>query len=212
MSVKSRSSGKHSVEVWGKLVLSRSDRRRLRDFLVTAMGFSRRTVIDTPHLTVYHARRPMPGLEPTSEVARVVVPAAETRFMVLAPGGENPRPHLDPSRCSVGIRVRRQCEALHQILQYRERLIAFETQRVLGSRVPSTRRRSAFGARHFQPHMALLTEGSSIDRDLTRIGIPFREQMGDLTFDKFVIKVVSRNIVKETEASKPRPGAAEQPH
>lgn len=97
----------------------------------------------------------------------------------------------------VGIRVHKQSDALTEVLRFRDRLLQCETPRVLGRRAPSTRKTGAFGARNFQPHMALLTEGNGVNWDLTQIGIPFRESIGDLTFDRFVIKVVTRRVEGE---------------
>ena len=70
-------------------------------------------------------------------------------------------------------------------------------------RRPSTRKRNAFGARHFQPHMTILRAGSGIDRNLKRIGDPFREALGDLLFDRFVIDVARRGsgILADTPAA-----------
>lgn len=122
----------------------------------------------------------------------MVLAASETRFMVMAPGGENPRPELDPGKSKVGIRIHRQSSALPSILGYRDRLLSHETERVLGRRSPSTHRTNAFGARHFQPHMAILRAGSGVDRDLKVIGAPFREALNNLTFDRFAVEVVTR--------------------
>lgn len=74
-------------------------------------------------------------------------------------------------------------------MQYRNRLLEYETPDVLGSRKASDHRRNAFGARHFQPHMTLLMAGSGVCRDLKEIGEPFRQVMGMLRFDRFEIKI-----------------------
>ena len=182
----------HTTEVWAQLLLSESDRSRIQDFLVSAVGVKPSRVVRNMHLTVYYARRPIPGVVSTVEPAGVLVPAQETRFMVMAPGGENPRPELEPGKRKVGIRIRRGTSAFALILGFRARLLEFETKAVLGKRPPSTQRRNAFGARYFQPHMALLRAGSGIDGDLTKIGKAFREVLGTLTFDTFVIDVVTR--------------------
>jgi hypothetical protein len=182
----------HTIEVWAQLLLCDQDCARIRDFFVSEFGLKRSSVVRRMHITVYHARRPMPGVTSVSETTRVVLPATETRFMVLAPGGENPRPELDPVNQMVGIRIRKQSAVLPVILEFRDRLLQHETERVLGSRAPSNRKRNAFGARHYQPHMAVLRAGSRIDRNLIRVGIPFREALGDLTFDRFAIDVVRR--------------------
>jgi hypothetical protein len=146
------------------------------------------------HLTVYYSRRQMPGVAPFSERVAVRVPASETRFMVMAPGGENPRPDLQPAARKVGIRVRRNTHAMAAILSFRSRLLAGETSAVLGTRKPSDHRRNAFGSKHFQPHMTFLLPGNGIDRDLTKIGNAFRNAFNTLTFDRFIVDVVTPSL------------------
>lgn len=180
----------HKTEVWAQLFLSESDRIRIHDFFVSEFGIKHRCIVRNMHITVYHARRPMPGVSSISEPVEVVLAATETRFMVMAPGGENPRATLNPARRKVGIRVHRQSTALPSILAFRERLLRHETWRVLGRRAPSTLRTNAFGARHYQPHMAILRAGSGIPRDLRSLGVPFRQKLGELRFDRFKIEVV----------------------
>jgi hypothetical protein len=180
------------TEVWAKLILCDEDRDRIRSFLISRCDFKSRSIVKRMHITVYHARRQMPGVRPSSEPTRVTVPTSETRLMVFAPGGENPRPELDPARLKVGIRVQKKNIARSAILTLRERLLRHENRSVLGKRHPSTLSRSAFGARHFQPHMAILRAGSGVDRDLTKLGIQFRESIDVLHFDRFEIDVVSK--------------------
>jgi len=182
------------TEVWAQLLLSANDRHHVQEFLTAECGIKRHRIISNMHLTVYYARRSMPGVVSTLEPARVVIPASETRFMVMAPGGENPRPDIDPSKRKVGIRVHRQSSAMPAIIGYRQRLIAHEDAAVLGARRPSDQRRNAFGARQFQPHVSLLRPGSRVDRDLTKIGKLFRREIGELVFDRFVIDVATRPI------------------
>ena len=182
----------HTTEVWAQLFLSKEDCSRIHDFFVSEFDIKPRSIVRNMHITVYHARRPIPGVISMSEPTRVILAASETRFMVMAPGGENPRPELDPSKRKIGIRIHKQSNALPSILKYRDRLLSHETEQVLGRRSPSTYRRNAFGARHFQPHMAVLRAGSGVDRDLRLIGVPFREALGNLTFDRFAIEVVIR--------------------
>jgi hypothetical protein len=192
----------HKTEIWAQFVLSQEDCFRIRDFFILEMGIKQRFVVSNMHITVYHARRPMIGLTSSCESIKVILPASETRFMVMAPGGENPREELDPGSRKVGIRVHKQSAALPLILRYRNRLLEYETSEVLGKRSPSTHRRNAFGARYFQPHMTLLRAGSSIDRDLTTVGTLFRKALGNLTFDKFSIDVVNRTAIKENSSVK----------
>jgi hypothetical protein len=81
-----------TIEVWAQLWLCEEDTIRIKN-LPSSQGIVRRSsVMNRLHITVYHARRAMPGLADCSEAISITMPTAETRFMVLAPGGENPRP------------------------------------------------------------------------------------------------------------------------
>jgi hypothetical protein len=180
------------TEVWAQLVLSAKDSHRIREFLMRQCGIKSHRIVESMHLTVYYARRPMPGVISIAEPAHVVVSASDTRFMVMAPGGENPRPALEPAKRKVGLRVQRQSSAMPEIMAYRQRLFSHESIAVLGRRRPSNHRRNAFGARHFQAHVSLLKPGSGIDRDLTKLGSPFRDYIGDLVFDKLIVDVVAQ--------------------
>jgi hypothetical protein len=113
----------------------------------------------------------------------LILPATDTRFMVMIPGGESPRPEIDPGMKKVGIRIHRASSVLDEIINLRNDLSKYETREVLGDRSSSSRKKSAFGPRHFQPHIALLKPGSGINSDLTLVGKIFREQIGDLTFE-----------------------------
>ena len=181
------------TEVWAQLWVNSSDCSRLRDLLVTEKLVKPSSIIPKMHLTVYHCRRPMPGLAPLTEEAHVVVPTAETRFMVLAPGGENPRPELEPHRCKVGIRIKKTSTSRVEIQEYRKRLLAHESPNVLGGRPPSTMTNSAFGARNFQPHIALVRSGSRLERDLTKIGAVLRANIDHLILDRFTIDIVRKD-------------------
>ena len=184
----------HTTEVWAQLCISRRDSDRIRAFFLNVIGVREDFITRGPHITVYHARRPLPGLTPCVEPATIALYADDTRFMVLAPGGENPRPELDPARRKVGVRVKRGTMTRTQIDAYRDRLLQFETRAVLGTRRPSTAKSNAFGARHFQPHVTLLQAGSGIDRDLTKIGQAFRSHFGSFRVDRFQVKI--RDVVR----------------
>jgi hypothetical protein len=207
---------KHSEEVWAQLILSKADSKRIREFLKSEFCVRPENFIPRMHLTVYHARRPMESVKNIQERVHIEVSALDTRFMVLAPGGENPRPGLDPCDHKVGIRIQRKSEAYHEILKFRQRLIVHETRNVLGRRRPSTEKRNAFGARAFQPHVALLRSGSEIPRDLKQIGTAFREKIGKLVFDRFVVHIsdVATRISSDVFCDNIRPceAATNSPH
>ena len=179
------------VEVYALLWLARSSERKIAEFL-TSWGIPQKSIQRGMHLTVYHARRKLPGL-PLHQPSRSVeidADVLETRFMVLAPGGENPRPDLVPAKRSVGIRLTKRNSAIEHIQALRREMISFETPQVVGQRKPSTAWTNCFGSRHYQPHVKLLKPGSEIDRDLTSIGKYFRMCFTTIEFGKY--KIVMR--------------------
>jgi hypothetical protein len=111
--------------------------------------------------------------------------------MVLAPGGENPRPELNPARRSVGIRLTKRNSAIAQIQEMRRSIYELETPRVVGTRKRTTAWTNCFGARHYQPHITLLRPGSEIERDLRPLGESFRSAFNEISFGKYEIKVRS---------------------
>jgi hypothetical protein len=115
--------------------------------------------------------------------------------MVMAPGGENPRPDVDPSINAIGVRIKRDAPGMQQIRAFRARFYPYETQDVLGVRRPSDHAKSAFGARHFQPHITLLRNGSNLDRDLTKIGNLFRASISPIGLNRLVVTCRSKSLV-----------------
>lgn len=191
-------------EVYALLWLTRRSEKKIVDFLIS-WGIPEGSIYRGMHLTVYYARRLLPGL-PQRHLARAVSIEAdvkETRFMVLAPGGENPRPELEPAKRSVGIRLTKRNTAIEEIQALRREMISLETSQVVGRRKPSTEWTSCFGSRHYQPHIKLLRPGSEIDRDLTSIGEYFR--MGFTTIDFGKYKIVTRSSGVDRRNSRKRP-------
>lgn len=175
-------------EVWALLFLSSTSEQILRALFIDDCCISSRFVCKRLHATIYHARRELMGLGDTESEICVRIPGSELRLMVMAPGGENPRPELVPSKRSIGVRIRRAGGATNEIDALRAQFFKHETPEVLGRRAPSTRRRNAFGARHFQPHIKVLRPGSSIDRELTRTGALLRSTVSEIVFDKLVVR------------------------
>ena len=175
-------------EVFGLLWVTRRCEARISALLHDRCGMPQDSIQRGLHLTVYYARRPLPGIASGNQLVDISADVAETRFMVLAPGGENPRPELEPSRRSVGIRLTKRNQSIGQILQLRKDLYQKETEKVVRGRKPTSDWTNAFGARHFQPHIKLLRPGSGIDRDLTKIGDIFRSSIDKIEFGKFEIR------------------------
>ena len=117
----------------------------------------------------------------------VRVHTRDLRFMVMVPGGENKRPDVDPETSPIGLRVNRQSDAMGQILEQRRQFLEYETPKVLGERKPSTSRRNAFGARHFQPHVTVLWRGKELGGDLSPIGAKFRSIVESIHFHRLVV-------------------------
>jgi hypothetical protein len=179
---------KHRHTVWALLGVAPDSERDILRFFIDRVGLPPKVLRRDLHLTIYHARRLLRGLFDHRESLNIVVEPMYLRFMVMAPGGENPRPDLDPARRSVGVRVKRGCPALAAIHALRSRFYLYETPTVLGVRRPSNHNRNAFGAAHYQPHINLLRAGSGIDRDLTKLGSQFRAAIPTIRFDRLIVR------------------------
>ncbi len=192
----------HEYEVYAILWVTRTCEERIAQFLVDKCGIPQGAVQRGLHLTVYYARRPLPGLVEENQRVHINANVDETRFMVLAPGGENPRPDLEPSRGSVAIRLTKRNQAIAEIQQLRKSVYQLETDRVVGNRAATTAWTNCFGARHYQPHIKLLRPGSGIKRDLTEIGTIFRSEIEQIEFGKFQIQFRNERPIPTHHASR----------
>ena len=123
-----------------------------------------------------------------NERAEVLLPAADTRMMLMTPGGETPVNSNLPVKNAVGFRVQKKSSAAAVIQTYRQRMRILETPQVLGSRKPSSSKTSAFGAFHFQAHMTLVRIGGFGGDDLYDLGFAFRSEIGTLRFNRFEVQ------------------------
>jgi hypothetical protein len=175
-------------EIWSFLRVSEKSIYEIHDFFRNEYNVSPKFILSKLHLTVYHSRRPMPNLQESDEICYHSIGTLDTRFMVLAPGGENPRPDLIPAQKKIGIRIKKDSEFRTTINEYRNLLLMHESSRVLGIRKPSSNTRNAFGARNFQPHISFLKAGSGVKKNLTEIGENFRNTIQEIYFDKFIVQ------------------------
>ena len=182
----------HTYEVNAMLKVSKKSEQVIADFLVGYYGVRANRVQRNLHLTVYHGRRPLLGLLKGTLPVDISIDTHETRFMVLAPGGENPRPELDPSSLSVGIRVTRRNRAIADIQRLRASVYSHETPEVIGTRTATTAWTNCFGSRHYQPHIQLLRPWSKIRQDLIEIGRMFRSEIEQIDLDGFQIEARTR--------------------
>jgi hypothetical protein len=181
---------KSQFEIWAQFKVSSKSVRDIHDFFIKEYNVHPDFLINNLHLTIYHSRRPMPDVVEMSKPCSFTLDTIESRFMVLAPGGENPRPHLIPGNRKVGIRIRKSSEFMNTIMAFRKEFFLFETEEILGSRKPSTKSRNAFGSRHFQPHISILKSGSGIQSNLSEIGECFRDIVQEIKFDKVIVQKV----------------------
>ena len=199
----------HSFEVNAILWVSKASEEQLREFFVDTLGIKKSRLQSDLHLTVYHGRRALPALIEQDEPITLVLPTTETRFMVLAPGGENPRDNLDPNSLPVGIRLTKRNPAIPAIQDLRRRIYSKENKRVLGQRSPTTAWRNAFGSRHYQPHIQLLKPWHKVGARLTELGELFRSQVDAIAFDRFQVEArhrVSGKWVQGSMTSLPESG------
>ena len=159
------------------------------------MGLHKGIMKSGLHITIYHARRFLSGLSDYEEDVHIEIDPMHLRFMVMAPGGENPRPDVDPSSSAIGVRLKRKTPEMLQIRMLRSRFYQYETPDILGARRPSNHARSAFGARHFQPHITLMKNGAGIDRDLTKLGEAFRTSISPIRLNRLVVRCRSKPTV-----------------
>ena len=181
-------------EINAILRLSDACERNIAQFFLEELGLRKGSIQRWMHLTVYHGRRPLPGLVERLSHVHVSADTGETRFMVLAPGGENPRPEFSPRRRSLGIRLTKRNSSIGAIQRLKESVYRFETDIIIGNRHPTSPWRNCFGARNYQPHIKLLKPGNGVGRDLTVVGRAFREHIPTIEFDRFEIvsKLVTR--------------------
>lgn len=177
-----------ALRTYVAIYLHRRHENAIRQFFIDH-GIQENAIRRELHVTVYQADCPLPGLASCEEDIQVEGNVDETRFMVMAAGGEVRQPHIDPHEKKVGIRFTRRNQATPSIDDTRLRFAKLETPEILGGRKQTTARRSAFGAPNFQPHMTLLNPGSNVGSDLTVLGQAFRSQFEHLVFDRLEIRL-----------------------
>ena len=182
----------HNYEVNAMLRVSKTSEDLVRAFFSESYSVRQNRIQSNLHLTVYHGRRPLPGLYDNTQFVHITVNTAETRFMVLATGGENPRSDMDPRAHSVGIRLTKRNTAIPEIQKLRKQIYKLETKAVIGTRKPTTAWTNCFGSRNYQPHIQLLRPWHKIDANLTEIGSLFRTEIDQIEFDIFQIEVRHR--------------------
>ena len=178
----------HKYEINAMLRVSKRSEDRIRNFFSEHYSLKRGRFRSGLHLTVYHGRRPLPGIRPDTRPVHITASTTETRFMPLVPGGENPRDDLDAGVHSVGIRLTKRNPAIPEIQKLRERIYRLETKIVVGARKPTSAWTNCFGSRNYQPHIELLRRWHKVKATLTEIGSLFRTEIDHIVFDQFQVE------------------------
>lgn len=168
------------------LFLSKESESLIKQFFISEINIKPEFIVNKMHLTGYYSRRLM-LVDPAKQSVDIKIPINETRVMVMAPDGENPKPNLIPATRKVGIQIRK--IAMNDIYKFREKMLKYESKKVLDNRNPSNKSRNAFGSCHFQTHISLLKPRSMIQSNLRPVGKKMRNELKEIHFDKFVIKV-----------------------
>ena len=175
------------LHTYAALYLSHTDENNIQEFLQD-YGIAEKAIRKKLHMTIYEAPFVLRGVNPSVEDILIQANINETRFMVMAPGGEVAQPGFHPNERMVGIRFTRRNKATPNIDDLRRRFADLEAPYILGSLQGSTARRSIFGSPQFQPHVTLLDPGSGVNSDLTLLGQAFRSEFKELTFDLLEIR------------------------
>src|SRR5262245_8875475 len=104
--MKTKSQPQSTPDVWAMACVSKVSEQDIRNFFVSRIGVRSEALKSNLHVTVYYARRALTGLSDREERIDIEIDPANLRFMVMAPGGENPRPDIDVAAYEIGVRVK----------------------------------------------------------------------------------------------------------
>ena len=171
------------------LWIDKENEKKIANILKNKCGVSEEYIQRGMHLTIYHGKRRLPGIKPSRTYEIIKSNVNETRFMVFAPGGENPRKDINPNKKPVGIRLTRRNIAIPRLLELRRSIYKHENETVLKNRRQRTSDwKNAFGSSHYQAHIVMIRPGSNINKNLTVLGKIFRKELRNIYFRKFEIK------------------------
>ena len=142
--------------LYSLLWIDRESEKEISDVLKYKCGVDEEHIQRRMHLTIYHSRRRLIDVKRSKSYEIIKADVKETRFMVLTPGGENPRKNINVNKSPIGIRLTRRNIAMPRLLQLRRSFYKYENERVLRNRRHKTSdKKNAFGSNHFQPHIIL---------------------------------------------------------
>ena len=172
--------------VYALLWLTRESEQQIVDFFLSH-GIDATSIERGMHLTVYYARCFLPGLRLGRRPVTITADVPETRLMVMAPGGESPRPDLDPRQQSIGIRLTKRNRAIDKIQALRQEICRLETTAALGGQKATTAWTNAFGVRRYQPHITVTGAYSGVPYNLVPLGEELRTTIKEIRFGSFEV-------------------------
>ena len=184
---------KKIYNIYALLSLDEDSEKEISDVLEKKCGISKKHIQRQMHLTIYHGQRKLPGINSSTTYEIIKANVNETRFMVMAPGGENFRKNINPARRPVGIRLTKRNIAIPKILELRRSIYKHENQTPIKNWKQKTSDwKNAFGSSHYQAHMTMIRPDSNINKNLMLIGKIFRNELKTIHFRKFHIKEMTR--------------------
>ena len=171
------------------LWIDKENEKEIANILKNKCGVSEKYIQKGMHLTIYHGMCRLPGIKLSTTYEIIKANVNETRFMVMAPGGENSRKHINPTKHPVGIRLTKRNIAIPRILELRRSIYKHENQTPIKNWKQKTSDwKNAFGSSHYQAHMTIIRPGSNVNKKLTVLGNIFRKELKNIYFRKFEIK------------------------
>lgn len=120
------------------------------------------------------------NVESTTELIDIKIPIEETRLM--APDGENFRSNLYPTNRKIVLKTISRGE----IYKFRQRMLKYETIKVLGQSKPTTKKQKCFWSSSVS---TLYINFITRKYDLSLITKKKRQELKELYFNKFVINI-----------------------
>ena len=171
------------------LRVSQYSEDRIKEFLTDICGVRSSALWNDLHLTVYEGRVRLPGLVEELRKVNIAADPAETRFMLLRPGGVNPQSDIEPRDSPIGIRLTGRNGGVSEIRRLRQEIIEYEREKEFRNHKHSTLKFNAFGPREYIPHIKLMQRDNRISKPLKDIGVLFRDEIEPIHFTHFAVHV-----------------------
>ena len=113
----------------------------------------------------------------------------ETRFMVMSPGGDNPKNKKSVHRSKIGIRFTKRSALFNELDAIRKHLSFLDNQAIPLTSSKTGRNDNAYGIKRFIPHITLINRNNNLLNNLYDLGAAFREHLPEITFSDIKMEV-----------------------